>query len=692
MTLAINDAGDVLTDAGGTWKPATRAANDAGAVLALDGGAWKPVPSAIPKQDAASREAASPAAFPAETQFNEFGASFEGDAPGASVNRVGNAAAQAWEDTPSIVGPGAQEFLDKSPVGKQIISPALKLAAGVVPGPWNPNQNAAMAGLSQAAMELFGEKGGRDLLALASSLPMIQGERMSPNVATKAAPAEAPRPQFVSERAAPNVSELDPRNAISSLLQHDIEENGTPLPGRGTAKQGIAEIGAATDVDGAITAAGRAVDAPYTPVTVSQVAARDGVGANEAYRRMVAENAAGRVPTPTAEAAAPIAAPESVGAAATPGTLTNMSFSDMKANRRVAEQGELAAPPEANDTTIYVKGSFPTLAEREGNPQTSQVENLIRQRNPGAFIGEGKRLTENNKARVAEFEEHTIPDTTLNSMRKDRQAQWVAASNDILPTAKPADLNPAANWVEAQLKNPRIQEVDAIRGVLEDFQNRLFDVDGNLKSDAAALWGMHDHLQNLLAKAKDPLNMTGAEKFAEAQILEAKKLVDEAMNVATDNRFQDALANYAESSKEINAGVLMNDFRPKLTNMNGDLQAANFHRWVLGLAKERGDPGIDPTMDISDGTMRALINIDKDLKRAGLIKMGTAAGSPTNLLGALAQSAGIDAAHSMLGSVPGIGPILKTGADFMAKRRLDALIEKHLAPPTGGYTQQGAAL
>ena len=48
MTIAINDAGDMITDAGpgGSWQPAVRAVNDkTGESLVLDGDAWKPTPA-----------------------------------------------------------------------------------------------------------------------------------------------------------------------------------------------------------------------------------------------------------------------------------------------------------------------------------------------------------------------------------------------------------------------------------------------------------------------------------------------------------------------------------------------------------------------------------------------------------------------------------------------------------------------
>lgn len=479
----------------------------------------------------------------------------------------------------------------------------------------------------------------------------------------------------------------------------------------------IAAIGKAPDIDSAIAAAGKAAQAPDAasvygvapdfvppatdPLKLPRILALlnedDRVAANrptfvppDAAQPSIPVNGGDLfAPKSAGNPAAEAPAPQSVGAAAsrdmTRPDLADISDTDMKANRRRAEMDEILAPPQANDTTIHVDGSFPTLAESSADPLVSQYENLLRQRKPDEFIGDGKRLTENNKARVGAYDDITVPDTTLNTMRKDRSARWAAASDDILPKARPADLTPALDWVQEQLDNPRIQENDAVRSVLENFRDRLVDNGGNLKTDPAAVWGIHDNLQNQLAKAKDPLNMTGAEKFAEAQILMAKSLIDKAMNVATDNKFQSALDGYAEDSKAINSGMLLNDFRPKLTNMSGELQAANFHRFVANLAKERGDPGIDPSMDISDQTMRSLINIDTDLKRAGLIKLGSAAGSPTNLLGALAESAGLDAAHSALHAVPAIGPILSVGQKYLANRKLQQDTAKHLAPPEGGY-------
>lgn len=563
-------------------------------------------------------------------------------AHGGAIGNIAGAAAQgakAGFGDPSsapnpILSPLAQEGLD-SIQREGGIKGKLAQIGSTIAGDIGTGINYAKAaggalvgayqgGVSQAGAEVGAPQLGRDLAALPEAFPTgdINGGTAAPGGGLRAAAAETEK-----------------RLAAAK----------------------ISAIGSATDIDGAITAA---ADAAASPVSATAAAA-----------------------IPEETGSAPL--PQSVGAAAsrdmTHPAAANISTADMQANRRVAEMNEILAPPEAGDTTIHVPGSFPTLAESSGDPAISQYENLLRQRNPGEFIGEGKRLTENNKARIDAYDANTIPDTTLNTMRDARASRFEAASTDILPNASLVDLTPTMDWVDGQLSNPRIRENDAVRSVLENFRDRLIDEDGSLKTDPSAAWGIHDNLQNQLAKAKDPLNMTGAEKFAQSHILQAKALVDQALNVATDNRFQAALDGYAQDSKAINAGVLLNDFRSKLTNMNGELQAANFHRFVTNLAKERGNPGIDPAMDISDEAMRSLINIDKDLKRAGLIKLGAAAGSPTNLLGALAESAGLDAAHSALRAIPVAGPLLSTGQKYLAQRKILSDTARHLAPPDGGY-------
>ena len=324
----------------------------------------------------------------------------------------------------------------------------------------------------------------------------------------------------------------------------------------------------------------------------------------------------------------------------TPAADIDMSTADMKANRREAEMKEVLEPAEPNDWKIHVEGSLPTLAEASGDPTISQIETLLRERKAQHFYGEGKVLTEANKARVKAIDDRAPSNTSIRNMEKSRGEAWESNSKDIIPKSDSVKLTKPAEWVASELADPRIQENDAIVAMLQDFQKRLYvggDVGGALKTDPAAVWGIHDQLQTQLAKGKDPLQQSSNEAFAVKQTLAAKRLVDEAMNVASRGRFEIAMKDYAERSQEINAANLMREIRKDMVNMHGQLMADKFYRTVRDLAEDRGDPGIDPSMDITDADMRVMLDVVKDLKRAGQIKVGAPRGSQTNLMGALAE-------------------------------------------------------
>lgn len=380
--------------------------------------------------------------------------------------------------------------------------------------------------------------------------------------------------------------------------------------------------------------------------------------------------------------------PGSLGAAGTPNKAAEMDFATMKANRRRAELDELRELPTPGDKNIYVEGSFPTLAEQSADPVVSQIENMLRERRANHFIGDGKVITEANKARVRALDNEGIPDTTLDGMRKERAAEWETLSKDIIPKSKPANLTAYERWLDGELADPRIRERDAVFSVLKDLKRRLYDENGNLKSDPASVWGLHDQLQDMLKKAKDPLNKTSVEAYADKEILLAKKQVDAAMNVASGNQFQRALEAYAKRSQEIRAGEIMNELRDKAVNMHGEILPQKFHSQVLSLAKDRGDPGIDPSMDITDKGMRTLLDIDKDLKRAGLIKMGAPRQSQTNLMGYLSDKLGAEVAKKFVGAIPVVGKSAKEFFNVLDEMNLDKLAREHTAEPKGGYTRR----
>jgi hypothetical protein len=394
--------------------------------------------------------------------------------------------------------------------------------------------------------------------------------------------------------------------------------------------------------------------------------------------------------------------PASLGAAVTPQELAQMSPAQVKAHRRMSELRQIVTPIEGEDATEWVRGSNPTRAERLGQPTESQKEIMTRQKNPDAFEGENGQLTINDRSRVRAVDETVLSDTQAADLKERQQKAASEAQGRILSTAKPVDYTEAAAWIDAKLADPLIQEDKYVFNSLKGLRDQLYDAEGNLKTDPRGAWGMHNNLRNKLLDAKDPLSANPSEKYAVTQVNEFKKLVDGALDKASDGQFRTHLDEQAEFLKSLNAWKLLNDFRygpNKMINAKtGMINANAFHRFVTDLAIRRGRPGIDAAMDIPDEVMQRLINVDQDLKRAGRIDLGKPRGSSTNLFFELAGALGIAGVHAAtaaatagtpFGGIANVG--VQTGISSiqnrMGRRRLNRLTREALEPPVGGLTQ-----
>ena len=226
--------------------------------------------------------------------------------------------------------------------------------------------------------------------------------------------------------------------------------------------------------------------------------------------------------------------------------------------------------------------------------------------------------------------------------------------------------------------------------MLGELRDALFDADGKLKTDPNAGWGIHDDLIDRLDKSGD---RTTAERYAQKQLVEYKRIVDGVNNTASDGAFQTFLDNQTRFAQRINSMEELQKFHTRLTNRAGDINGNAFHKFVADLAARRARPGVDPAMGISDDTMHALINIDKDLKRATNIDLGKSRGSQTNLFGALAQATGIGLAHAGALAISHGNPTanlflqgaLGTAHKMTGNVLLRRAARRGLAPPDEGF-------
>lgn len=549
----------------------------------------------------------------------------------------------------------------------------LKGAGGALVG-------AYQGGVSQAGVEIGQPLLGRDLAALPEAFPtgdLSGGTRIAapkgggePNALAVAKPAAIA--QETRAFGAP-LSDLYSRfQAEPAAAAEPAEAAASPVP----SMQVIPGHALEGDEPGA-AAHGEAALPPAIKVWLS--------GLKSDVDEVVAANKAAGVPG-------------SLSAAATPDDLAGLTAEQTKAYRRQSELGEILRPPEVGeDREIYVPGSTPTLAEYSGNAKTAQAENVVRQKNPDAFTGPDGQLTLNNTARVRSFDDLAGSDPQIAAINDRLRAAASRDTTDVMNHARDVDLEPVRDVFREILDDPRLSERDAVRRVLEPLEARLYEGPGGrtLKTDPRAVWGMHD---NLMDKLEDAKLDTKAERFVTGQLVAVKDALDDAMNKATDDHFQTFLNNQATLLQERNGLQVLQKFRPQLTNAKGDIRADAFHRWLVGISVRRGLPGVDPAMDIPDGMMRGLINLDKDLKRASNIDLGKARGSPTALYLTVANALGLGGmglAHSLVAAAGqahgGVGNIIlqrsmNAAKDKVGSLRINALTNKHLAPPPGGFT------
>jgi hypothetical protein len=393
--------------------------------------------------------------------------------------------------------------------------------------------------------------------------------------------------------------------------------------------------------------------------------------------------------------------PQDLSAAATPPAQAEMTPRVAKAYRRMSELNQLVSPIEGEDNTAYVPGSVPTLAERMGDANISQAEKLLRERQPDQFT---QRLAQNNEARIRAVDDMLMSDSQAADLKDRQQAEAGQVHDRLIAGAAPVDFQSLAGTMKELMANPRLREIPDVYDTLKKLNTKLYEADGKtLKTDPDAAWGIHDALQNMLTKAKDPMQASSAERFSVKQISDFKDGVDAALNVSTKGRFQtEFLDPQAEYLKSLAAYEKLMKFRNSqmVSPRTGMINANAFHKFVTDLAIDRGKPGVNPAMDVPDEMMQNLINIDQDLKRSARIDLGAPRGSQTNLMFALARQLGIGGVHAVTGALTAGTPfagLANIGAQqaltglgrMIEQRRLGRMVDEALKPPASMPPAQG---
>lgn len=651
---------------------------------------------------------------PAMTEFPTYAASASSEpAPGnAAVERVGKVAKDAFLNTQLSMKPDMEEAINNGgPIGRYITTPAIH-AMDVARGAGN----AGMAALSQAAMEVFGEKGGRDALALLSVLPMAGGERMSPNVA---APAEVtPRPQFVSERMAPDVTGLDPRNAAQALITHDITENPV-IPGRaadfGTANQSLAEIGRAPDIDTAIEAAGRAAQAPSgramtewmqplskvvtppeEPVLTGDVLPPEPAPIGRPQTMTEYLKAGGNAVDAT-PAEAPV--PQSVGAAASrEGTAPELMLPETPAQRATALQkmvnqsAEDRVMPGGRDDAVYIPGVERPEAMRdfshapEGQESSALAHKTLYNTDSNYHDQFDAQVKKNNDIMVDRLG-NLMGDANSRDAAMNAAKELMPGPVGLFDEQRPVSAQPVADRINEILAGPAGKR-GAVRTQLSNILDNLKDTNGDLEEMPSMLKGIRDDITDKLYD-KSPTTEGNAARTARNQLQDVLGVVDETIAKGLPGtKYQDYLSNLSDALGAVTKQDYLQSFLTgpkKLTDLAGNLVFNKVQRLLEDIQKHHADR-TGGAKELSMDEINQIEAVRNELAAKDLLDRRAAVrGSPTaqltnssGILGSGPLGAGVKGAaevalHAGLAPLTGgIGNAALAGYRFILKPAMDA--------------------
>jgi len=478
------------------------------------------------------------------------------------------------------------------------------------------------------------------------------------------------------------------RDLLTGRVQ--IDEAGNPLSIRPTPDSQSALAMLATQSPAAGT--GRAIaETASNGAPLSNLYARN----QPAPVNPVADALAGRLPQPANDSQAlaqalrapGTAMPDSVGASATPQSLTAMAPREAAASRSTGERYTLAERPIPGDTTEYVPGIKPTLAEIEQTVERAREAKSLR-------IERGDDFTAKDLADAELYQDHfnNLAGTPTMTLRA-KEARSAQAQRDLEATWKAktdADITPVVEQINAVLAGP-----DGKRPLVEQSLNsvvkQLKDSKGNPVTDPEILYGVRKHIDDMVSKEaqrEKPLNAR-----VEALLLDVKSQLDQQIEAAAPG-FRNYLKNYAEASKPIDVMSLLQEAAPNLfQGANRTITFNRYDRFMRDLISDRAAPTVNAAKSIDDATWNELVAMHKSLQRtAGANELARAPGSDTaqNLSDMLKRGGTLAAHMGAALTMPVVGNMLVPIAKkAITDRQTAQALARHLNPDLAKMPNNG---
>jgi hypothetical protein len=351
---------------------------------------------------------------------------------------------------------------------------------------------------------------------------------------------------------------------------------------------------------------------------------------------------------------------------------------------------ELAADgPKALDTTQYVPGSEPTLAQATANPGLAAAERAVSAVRPTQFVAKGQA---NAEARNMAMEALRGDQQSLDDLIAARSKIADKARDAAFKNTTQADVAPVVDKIDEILASPSGQRDTVVKALTNIRKKLVQEIDlGNgqsvlhPESDAKQLYGIRQAINDMLSPAAHNTDQNA--QLAAKELGDVKSVLDKSIEAAAPG-FKKYLKTFEGASRPIDEQKFLQGL--KLTDVNGNVTLSRVDQALESIRKAKGKPGTSDAKSVSPQTIKALQDLKADLMRANNSSLGKGIGSNTfqnlatnNIMGrmGLPAAAGLTLhGNPIIGAAMGLGKLAYSAQN----EPMLAMLENKLLDPAYG--------
>jgi hypothetical protein len=308
-------------------------------------------------------------------------------------------------------------------------------------------------------------------------------------------------------------------------------------------------------------------------------------------------------------------APQPAGAQASTAAEAQLTPQQIQAYRSTAEGRKLLESqlPGEPDRNLYIPGTNPNTAEIEQSVNTARELKSLNVTAPEVSQRAKEIAAANNEVRKDYFDRMAGADIDVLNAKEARGAAFAKAIEKTWDNKGEADTSPIFD-VAADIMRSGDSRRPIVRDAVNNVLRELQDSEGNRITDPEQIYGVRKHIDDLLSKenaATDPKSIR-----ATAALQKMKDALDTVMDEKAAPGFQDAIRQFAEASRPIDAMEALQKHQNKLVDSQGRMTFNKVQTMMRQIVDSRAGPGINQYKSLSDDQMAQLWALRDDLRRS----------------------------------------------------------------------------